>query len=75
MGSSELILWFALLVCAAVALPIKMSLSQPRSFPTFTLLILIPIPLGVGREGASSCVGLSCQLGLNHDSNETRTSK
>ena len=37
---------FALLACAAFALPIKLSLSQPTSFLTFTFLILSPIPLG-----------------------------
>ncbi|KAK4829259.1 hypothetical protein QYF61_002545 [Mycteria americana] len=48
------------------ALPIKLSLPKPMSFLTFTLVILSPIPLGGGV--ASSCVGLSCRLGLNHDS-------
>jgi len=44
MGSSELIAYFALLPCTAFALPVKLSLSQPTSFLTFTLLILSPIP-------------------------------
>ena len=35
---------FALLVRVAFALPIKLSLSQPTSFLTFTLPILSPIP-------------------------------
>ena len=46
MGSSEWIPCFALLACAASALRIKLSLSQPTSFLTFTLLALSPIPLG-----------------------------
>jgi len=33
-------------VCTAFALPLKLSSSQPTSFPTFTLPILAPIPLG-----------------------------
>ena len=51
-GSSEWIPCFALLVRTAFALPIKLSLSQPMSFLTFTLLILSPIPLGE-REGVA----------------------
>lgn len=43
MGSSELVPSFALLVCVGFDFPIKVSLSQPMSFPTFTLLILSPI--------------------------------
>ena len=66
MGSSEWIPYFALLACTAFALPIKLFLSQPTSFLTFTLLILSPIP--PWREWASGCVVLSCQLRLNHDS-------
>lgn len=46
LGSSELIPYFALLVCTALALPIKKSLSQPIIFLTFIFLILYPIPLG-----------------------------
>jgi len=53
MGSSEWIPWFASLACAAFALPVKQSLSQPTTFPTFTLLILSPIPLGEGSEQAA----------------------
>jgi len=41
--SSEWIPCFALLACAAFALPIKLSLSQPSNFHTLTLLILSPI--------------------------------
>jgi len=41
---------FALLARLAFTLPIKLSLSQPMSFLTFTLLILFPIPLGGASE-------------------------
>ena len=44
MGRREGIPWFALLVCVAFALPIKLSLFQIMSFLSF--LILSPIPLG-----------------------------
>jgi len=44
MGSRERIPCFALLMCMAFVLPIKLSLSQPTSFPTFTLPFLPPIP-------------------------------
>jgi len=44
MGSSERIPSFALLAPAAFALPVKLTLSQPTSLLTFTLLILSPIP-------------------------------
>jgi len=37
---------FALLAPATFALPVILSLSEPTSFLTFTLLILSPIPLG-----------------------------
>jgi len=66
MGSSEHIPHFALLACVALAFHIKLSLSQPTSFLTFTLLIRSPIP--PGRKGASCRVVLTCQLGLNHNS-------
>ena len=46
MRRSELIPCFALLVPASFALPTKLSLSQPRSFLTFTLPSLSPTPLG-----------------------------
>jgi len=68
MGSSELIPWFALLACMAFALPVKLSLSQPMSFLTFTLPVLSLIP--PRAEQASGCVGLSCRPGLNHHSQE-----
>jgi len=51
--------------CVAFALPIKLSLSQPTSFLTFSLPTLSAIPL-YGKR-ASSCVALHCQLGLHHD--------
>lgn len=41
MGGAERVPCFALLVCAAFALPTKLSLSQPMSFLTSTLLILL----------------------------------
>jgi len=44
-GRSEQILCFALLLCAAFALCIKLSLSQPMNFLIFTLLVLSSIPL------------------------------
>jgi len=46
MRSSELIPYFALLACAGFVFPVKLSLSQPTRFLTFTLLILSPIPQG-----------------------------
>ena len=52
MGSSELIPYLALLVCAAFALHIKLSLSQPVNFLTFALLILSSILRG-GSERAA----------------------
>ena len=51
-GSSEWILCFALLAWVAFALPIKLSLSQPMSFLTFTLPILSLTPQG-GSERAA----------------------
>ena len=49
----------------AFALPVKLSASQPTSFPAFTLLI--PSPTPPWGERASACLVLSCGLGLNHD--------
>ena len=63
-GRSERILRFALLICVAPPLTIKLSLSQSMSFLTFTLPVLPPIPSG---EWASGCVVLRCRLGLNHN--------
>ena len=45
MVNSELIPCFALLVCAAFAVPLKLSLSQTMSFLPSTLPVLSPIPL------------------------------
>jgi len=47
---------------------IELSSSQPMIFLIFTLPILTPIPLDGGMV-SDSCVVLSCQPGLNHDSN------
>ena len=55
MRSCEWTPCFALLACVTLALHIKLSLSQSTSFLIFTLLILSPIPPGVGR-------GVSMQL-------------
>ena len=44
-ANSEWIPYFSLLVWSASALPIKLSLSQPTSFLTFTFSILSPILL------------------------------
>lgn len=49
MGWSEQIPCFALLACSAFAFPIKPSLSQPKSFLTFTLSIY-PLLIPPGRE-------------------------
>lgn len=45
----------------------KLLLSQPTSFLTFTFPLLLLLIL-VGGKWASTCVVLSCLLGLNHDS-------
>jgi len=45
-GSSEWIPYFALLACAVFSLPIKLLLSQPVCFLTFTILILSPSHCG-----------------------------
>ena len=66
MRSGEWIPSFSLLMWVAFVLPIKVSLSQPRSFLTFTLLSL-PLIL-LQRERVCGCVGLGCWLGLNQDS-------
>ena len=57
-----LLLLFLLSLCC----PVKLSLSQPTSSHLF-LLILLP---RAGEEWASSCMVLSCRLGLNHDREE-----
>lgn len=51
-----------LFVCMALAFPIKLSFSQPMSFPAFILLIL-PRCHWWGSER----VVLGCWLGLNHN--------
>jgi len=56
MGSSEWIPYFAFLVQMTFALPIKLSLSQPMSFLTFTVPILWPIPLWGNDWGAGCCL-------------------
>lgn len=48
----------------ALALTRKLSLCQPMSFLSFTLMILPLIPLGT-----SGCVGVSCPMSLNWDGN------
>jgi len=52
MESGELIPCFALLVCAAFGLLVKLSLSQPMSFLSFMLLILSCIPLEESERAA-----------------------
>lgn len=53
--------WINFLDCLLLA---HVAVSQPTSFLTPTLPILCPILLVV--EWVSSCLGLSCWLGLNH---------
>ena len=55
------------LFCFACALPIKLPLSQPRSFFTHSSDSL-PHPTR-GGEHVSGCVALGRRLGLNHESN------
>lgn len=64
-GSGEHIACFALLICLASALQIKLSSSQ-HSFLASTLLILSLVLLGV-EERTSSSSRLSCWLRLNHN--------
>jgi len=45
--------FLALLVCAAFAFPVKLSLSQSMSFCTFTLLICSPILLQGSEQAAA----------------------
>lgn len=61
MGSSELMPCLAL--CIAFAFLIKLPVSQLMSFLTFLILSHIPSEGRVSKD----CVGLRCQLGLNHD--------
>jgi len=56
-GTGERIPYFALLAHTAfVCLSVKLSLSQPMSFFTFTLLILSPIPLEGSEQAALWCL-------------------
>lgn len=66
-GNGELIPCF-LPACGAFALPIKPSLPQPTSPPTFTLWILSSIPLR--WEWEHSAVVLTCLPKLKHDTLE-----
>jgi len=52
MESSELIPYFALLVCAAFALSIKPSLSQPKSFQLLLFWLSLSLHWG-GSEPAT----------------------
>jgi len=61
MGSRELIPHFVSLACAAFALPVKLSLPQPESFLTFTVLTL-HMPQE-GSEQTASYVVLGCRPG------------
>lgn len=57
---------FLYLFCFIPLLLIKLSLSQPKEFLTFILLILSSIPLGLGEQ-VSSCVWLRCLPWLCND--------
>lgn len=54
-GRRDSLLCFALPVCAAFALPGKLSLSHPMSPRTFPSLILSPIPPGESERAAGWC--------------------
>lgn len=58
------LVWFAFLACVALAFTIKLSLSQQTGF-VFYPFSSLPHPTVGG--GTSSCVGLSCSPGLNHE--------
>lgn len=58
MGSSKLIPHFALLEYEAFALTIKLYLSQPVTFLTFTHLILFLILLWEQEQAALLCLAL-----------------
>lgn len=49
-GSGKLIPCLVLIACVALVFPVKISLSQPMSFPTFALLNLSPIPPGENEQ-------------------------
>lgn len=50
-------------LCVQISFLIKLCLSHPMSFLTFTLLILSPVQLA--GQLASSCTGALCWSGLN----------
>jgi len=50
---------------------VKLSFSQPMSFCLFFHLILLPIPLGRGKECESNCMVLCCKLKQNHNTEKT----
>lgn len=52
MGNSELIPYLSLLTYATFSLTVVLSLSEPKSFLTFTLLILFPIHIGGCKQVA-----------------------
>lgn len=56
-------LGFALLACLDFALLVELSLSQPTSFLTSTVLILLP---SHWEEGSKQLRGTCCQLESNH---------
>ena len=74
-GSSEWIPCFVLLACTAFALPIKLSLTQPTCFLTFTLPILSLIPPGAGERAAgwcwAACWGYSTRVHWDSSSEKT----
>jgi len=56
MGRSEWNPWFSFLTCTVFALLTETSLSQPRSFLTFTFLILFRFPPGGSERAAVWCL-------------------
>lgn len=60
-SGGEWISYFVLLVCVSFALLIKLSLSQPTRFSSSSL------PHSTAGKWMSDCMGLNCQLGLNHN--------
>lgn len=73
MGSGEKIPWLALPVCAALLLPVTLSLPQFKRDFLHLLMQFSPWSHRWGSERA--CVVLSCQLRLNHPSHTNHTSK
>lgn len=53
MGNSELIQYFALIAYVTFSLTVVLSLSETKSFLTFTLQILFPIHLGGNKRVAA----------------------